>query len=282
MPVQLQSVFSENGKDKAGMCRTALIDISERKQAEERIVSVNTQLEKNIAELSACNTELESFSYAISHDLKAPLRSIAGFTKIIMDDYANVLDEQGKDYFNRTIKAANRMSGLLDDLLKLSFVARTDLASTTVNLSALASDITRRLSAEEPDRRVDVVIREGLHASGNVNLLRALLENLIGNAWKFTIKQEHARIELGAIEKDNARVYFVKDNGIGFDMAWCHKLFVPFQRLVSEKEFVGTGIGLSLAHRIVIRHGGSIWAESEPGKGATFYFTLPPAESSSI
>jgi light-regulated signal transduction histidine kinase (bacteriophytochrome) len=196
-----------------------------------------------------------------------------------MDDYANVLDEKGKDYFDRTIKAADRMSGLLDDLLKLSFVARTSLVTAVVNLSAVASEISRRLSSEEPGRKVECVIQDGLYASGTVSLLRALLENLIGNAWKFTMRQEHARIEFGAIEKDNSRVYFVRDNGIGFDMAWASKLFIPFQRLVAEKEFVGTGIGLSIAHRIIIRHGGSIWAEGEPGKGATFYFTLPSAEA---
>lgn len=197
-----------------------------------------------------------------------------------MEDYANVLDEKGKDYFNRTIKAANRMSALVDDLLKLSFVARADLAITTVNLSAIASDIARTLSSEDPDRKVDVVIQDGLYASGNLDLLRALLENLIGNAWKFTMREEHARIEFGATGKDNSRVCFVRDNGIGFDMHYVDRLFVPFQRLVSENEFAGAGIGLAIANRIITRHGGSIRAKGEPGKGATFYFTLPPAELS--
>jgi light-regulated signal transduction histidine kinase (bacteriophytochrome) len=225
-------------------------------------------------ELELVNKELEAFSYSVSHDLRAPLRSIDGFSQALLEDYEDKLEAQGKDYLGRVRAASQRMSQLIDDLLNLSRVTRAEVRYEKVNLSALAKAIAAELRETQPERRVEFVIGEDITAHGDSHLLRVLLENLLSNAWKFTSKHPRARIEFGAIQLEGRSLYFVRDDGAGFDMDYANKLFTPFQRLHTETEFPGTGIGLATVQRIIRRHGGTIWAEGEVEKGATFYFTL--------
>lgn len=220
------------------------------------------------------NAELEAFSYSVSHDLRAPLRSIEGFSQALRDDYSRKLDDAGRDYLDRVRAASSRMGQLIDDLLDLSRVVRTEMNFGPVNLSALAHEIADNFKKTQPARNVEFVITEGLTAHGDERLLRIALDNLLGNAWKFTGRRDRGRIEFGVVRKDGAPAYFVEDDGTGFDMAFADKLFVPFQRLHRTDDFSGTGIGLATVKRIIHRHGGRIWAESAPEKGATFYFTL--------
>ncbi|MFH1483702.1 MAG: MASE3 domain-containing protein [Chloroflexota bacterium] len=231
-------------------------------------------LARQAAELAAVNKELEAFSYSVSHDLRAPLRGIDGFSQALLEDYAGKLDAQGKDYLQRVRAACQRMAQLIDDLLSLSRVARAETRYEVVSLSGLAQTIATELRKAQPERQVEFIIAGGLVASGDVRLLRITLEKLLENAWKFTAKHPSARIEFGAVQREGKTVYFVRDNGVGFDMAFADKLFSPFQRLHAETEFPGTGIGLAMAERIVHRHGGRVWAEGEVERGATFYFTL--------
>jgi light-regulated signal transduction histidine kinase (bacteriophytochrome) len=227
------------------------------------------------AELAAANRELEAFSYSVSHDLRAPLRSIDGFSQAVLEDYADKLDEPGRDHLNRVRAATQRMGQLIDDLLKLARVTRAEIRPTTVDLSALAANVLAELQKNEPGRRVEYRIEPGLTAEGDARLLRVVLDNLLGNAWKFAGKTANARIEFGATRgSDGTPSYFVRDNGAGFDMAYANKLFSAFQRLHSMNEFPGTGIGLATVQRIILRHGGTVRAEGRPGAGATFYFTL--------
>ncbi len=226
-------------------------------------------------QLQAANKELEAFSYSVSHDLRAPLRSIDGFSHALLEEYEDKLDNQGKDYLQRVRGAAQRMGELIDDLLNLSGVSRGEMRLEKVNLSELAKSIAAELQGAEPERVLEMVIAEGMVATGDGGLLKAALENLIGNAWKFTGKRPDAKIELGIIHSNGNHDYFVRDNGAGFDAAHGAKLFGAFQRLHDASEFPGTGIGLATVQRIIHRHGGEIWAEGEPNKGATFYFTLP-------
>ena len=249
-------------------------DISDRKGAEARISALNEDLERRVAELGTLNRELESFSYSVSHDLRAPLRSIDGFSQALLEEYEGALDDQGRDYLRRIRAATVRMGDLIDDLLTLSRVTRREIRRERVDLSALARGIAQQLARSDETRRAEFTIASDLAASGDAQLLRVALENLLGNAWKFTSKEPVARIELGVGQQDGHRVYFVRDNGVGFDMAYSAKLFGAFQRLHREAEFPGTGIGLATVHRIVTRHGGRVWAEAEIGKGATFYFML--------
>jgi signal transduction histidine kinase len=254
-------------------------EISERKKAEQELWQHRQQLEKLVADrtvaLTAANEELESFSYSVSHDLRTPLRSIDGFSQMLLEECDRKLDDSEKDYLQRVRNGVQYMGELIDDLLKLSKVSRGTLARKTVDLSALAEATLTHLRASDPERKVDVCIAPGLSVNADATLLSAVLENLLGNAWKYTGKVDQAVIEIGEIERDGETVFYVKDNGAGFDMRYADKLFGAFQRLHMKDEFPGTGIGLATVHRIVLRHGGRIWAEAEPGKGATFFFTLP-------
>jgi signal transduction histidine kinase len=235
-------------------------------------------LERRAQELEAANSELESFSYSVSHDLRAPLRSIDGFSQALLEDYSSVLDEDGRRHLERVRRATQTMAVLIDDLLKLARVARAEMRRDEVDLSALASEVVAGLRDGQPAREVEFLAKPGLASRGDSRLLRVVLENLLGNAWKFTSKQPRARIEFGDVRAGNGPAYFVRDDGAGFDMNYATKLFGAFQRLHSVTEFPGTGIGLATCARIIHRHGGSIWAESVPGQGATFFFTLGGGE----
>ena len=225
-------------------------------------------------ELDASNKELEAFCYSVSHDLRAPLRSIEGFSKALEDDYTEKLDSHGKDYFKRIRKASRHMSQLINDLLNLSRITRSNLKFETVNLSAMVEKIVTDLRDMHPERKVDVIIPEEVEAEGDESLLLIALDNLLNNAWKFTKNTSHARIEFGVNHHDDKDVYFISDNGAGFEMEYVKKLFAAFQRLHDKSEYEGTGIGLATVQRIIHRHGGRIWAEGEVEQGATFYFII--------
>jgi PAS domain S-box-containing protein len=242
-------------------------DITERKKAEEELRRSNTELETS-------NKELESFSYSVSHDLRAPLRSMEGFSSALMEDYAEKLDEQGKKYLLYVKESSDLMGHLIDDLLKLSRVTRSEMNREEVDLTEIARKIAVELQKTEPTRKVKLEISSNMTTFGDRNLLRVVLENLLGNAWKFSSKTGSPRIEMGVAMHNGKQVYFIRDNGVGFEMAYADKLFKPFQRLHKASEFAGTGIGLATVQRIIQRHGGEVWAESKTGEGATFYFTL--------
>jgi len=225
-------------------------------------------------ELTATNKELEAFCYSVSHDLRAPLRSVDGFSKALVEDFGDKLDSQGKDYVRRVRRASQRMGQLINDLLSLSRITRSELHHEKVDLSEIAQKIVTELQEKESKRQVEVVIPKGIVVDGDARLLLIVMENLLYNAWKFTGKQPHARIEFGAKQNENKTVYFVNDDGTGFDMAYANKLFGTFQRLHAPAEFEGTGIGLATVQRIIHRHGGRIWAKGAVGQGATFYFTV--------
>lgn len=253
-------------------------DVSARRIAEQEIRDLNQRLSGYVSDLQVLNRELEAFSYSVSHDLRAPLRSIDGFSQALLEDYHDQLDETGKDYLSRVRGASQRMAALIDDLLRLSRITRAEMKCAELDLTAMSQQIVDGLRQSAPDRRLEIEIQPGMTALGDVQLLRIALENLIGNAWKFTGKQPDARLQIGQLEGDEGKVYFVRDNGAGFDMAYADKLFGAFQRLHSTQEFDGTGIGLATVQRIIHRHGGRVWAESSKGNGATFYFTLGKTE----
>lgn len=261
--------------------RTAelIAEIEERRRAEEAVSRLNEDLERRVrertAELEAANRELESFAYTVSHDLRAPLRSIEAFSKAIEEEKAGILDDAGKDYLRRVRASTSHMSQLIEAMLRLSRITRGELNRSTIDLSALAKNIADELKKDEPGRRVEFVIADGLFAEGDPAMLRAVLENLIRNSWKFTGNRVKSTIEFGTCRKDGKTVFFVRDDGAGFDMNYASRMFMPFQRLHQATEFPGIGIGLATVQRIINRHGGAIWAEGEVGKGATFYFTLP-------
>ena len=255
------------------------MDIEEKRRAEEKVSQLNLSLEQRVQErtsqLEASNRELEAFSYSVAHDLRAPLRAIDGFNQALVDDYGAMLPDEAKDLFQRARQASQRMAQLIDDLLNLSRVARAEMRQQRVNLSQMAEQIVAELQKAEPDRKVRAKIQPGITATGDDRLLRLVMDNLIGNAFKFTRKKSETEIEFGSVLRDGRRVLFVRDNGAGFSMQFAGKLFGPFQRLHAITEYPGTGIGLATVHRILLRHGGIIWPEAEQGKGATFFFTLP-------
>jgi len=254
--------------------RIQFVDITERKRAEEEINRLNRDLRQRVAALDAANKELEAFSYSVSHDLRAPLRSMDGFSQALLEDYRERLDEKGREYLQRIRAGSQRMGQLVDDLLLMSRVTRREMQYAEVDLTTLAQEAALTLQQTDPARRVEFVVAPHLVARGDAPLLRLALENLLGNAWKFTARHPSATIEFGAAEVNGATAYFVRDDGAGFDMAYAGRLFKPFQRLHSVTDFSGTGVGLATVQRIVQRHGGRIWAEAEVEKGATFYFTL--------
>jgi PAS domain S-box-containing protein len=268
--------------DDKGKIQGAIVvnqDITVLKQAEEEIRTLNEELEKRVKDrtiqLEAVNIELQSFAYSISHDFRAPLRALNAFSASLIEKYADQLDEQGLHYLKRISNAALYMSDLVDDLLNLSRITRTGIKEQKADISHMAVEILKELSEAEPERRVKVTVEPNLTAKGDLALLKAALENLLGNAWKFSSQEAQAEIEVGLKSTGGEEIFFVRDNGAGFNMAYADKLFGAFQRLHKVGEFPGTGIGLATVQRVINRHGGRIWAESEVGKGATFFFTLP-------
>ena len=247
---------------------------AERERAEREIVQLNAELKRRIHQAEATNKELEAFSYSVSHDLRSPLHGIDGWSHVLLEEYGGQLDAQGQDYLRMIRSEVARMNGLIKALLDLARVSRNEMHLETVDLSALCRELERELRAAEPERQVELLIAPGLTVRGDGALLRAALQNLLGNAWKFTRDRKPARITVGLQAQADQNVYFVRDNGAGFDMAFSSKLFAPFQRLHSQKEFAGTGIGLATVQRIIHRHGGTVWAEGAVNQGATFYFTL--------
>lgn len=269
-------ILDENGK--IVQLNGVVQDISERKQAEEEIRKLNAELEQRVqqrtAELQAVNRELEAFSYSVSHDLRAPLRTLDGFSGALLADYQSQLDQQGKHYLTHIQNASRQMGQLIDDLLNLSRIARHEVKLEQVNLGILARRIADELQTAAPERRMEFDIPVSLIVHGDPRLIKIALENLIQNAFKFTSRRELAHIQLGMLEQGGERIYFVRDNGVGFDMAYAGKLFTPFQRLHGTSEYPGTGIGLTIVQRIITRHGGRIWPEAKVNQGATFFFTL--------
>jgi light-regulated signal transduction histidine kinase (bacteriophytochrome) len=240
--------------------------------------SANADLERRVAErtrqLEAANRELEAFAYAVSHDLRAPLRSMSGFSQILQENAPPGLDEKSRHYLQRIHDASLRMSGLIEDLLNLSRIGRSELTQRPISLSQIAAEAAAAIRERHPAREVQLEIAQGMEVNADPRLLRIALENLLSNAWKYTSRASQANVSVGVQAGDHGPVYFVRDNGVGFDMKYVDKLFVPFQRLHPEAEFPGSGIGLVTVQRIIARHGGRVWADAKPNEGATFYFTL--------
>lgn len=249
--------------------------LADRKRAEQESRKLNEELKQRTVQLELANRELEAFSYSVSHDLRAPLRSINGFSQALLEECGPALSPTAKSYLNRVRAATVRMGQLIEGILELGRVTRSQVRVGPVNLSALAEEIAAELRASDPVRSVQFAIARNACARGDSRLLHSVLANLLGNAWKFTSKQPLAKIEFGVSEDGGERVFFVRDNGVGFDMAYADRLFGPFQRLHHLTEFEGAGIGLATVQRIIYRHGGKIWAEGAVGRGAAFYFTLP-------
>ena len=231
-------------------------------------------LDQRAQDLQFLNDELESFAYSVSHDLRAPLRSIDGFAHALLEELDSKLDDTNRDYFNKIRKSSQKMGQLIDDILQLSRITRTDLKIEAVNLTQLAHDSVAKFKDLEPDKNLTVTITDNMYANGDPILLSLLVDNLVSNAYKYTSHTPHAEIVFGYLDKDSRRIYFIKDNGVGFDMQYVHKVFTAFQRLHKDSEFPGTGVGLAIVLRILERHKGKIWAEAGIDKGATFYFTL--------
>jgi len=251
---------------------------AERRRAEIEVRALNEGLESRVvartAEIAAVNRELEAFAYSVSHDLRAPLRHMTGFSQVLLEDYGDALDETAKDFLHRITRASVHMGHLIDGLLALSRVSRGDLERTDIDLSAMVQNIAQKFHLAEPDRQVGIAVAPHLHVRADARLMFLVLQNLLSNAWKFTAKTAHAEIAFGTTERDGRLVYFIRDNGAGFDMAYVDKLFAPFQRLHTTAEFEGTGIGLATVARIINRHGGKVWIDSAIGTGTTASFAV--------
>jgi signal transduction histidine kinase len=281
MLLNARRVYRED--DHASMILLAIEDVTEKRVAQEELRRVNAELEHRVcertAQLEASNKELEAFCYSVSHDLRAPLRAIDGFSQELLVSYAGQLDDQGRHYLERIRASSQRMAQLIDDLLQLSRLTRSEMRHRQVDLSGMAREVADGLRVWEPGRDVVWVIEPGVSGFGDPRLLRLVLENLLGNAWKFTGKHPRATIAFGQAESEDGPAYFVRDDGAGFDMAFADKLFGAFQRLHSDRDFPGTGIGLAIVRRIISRHGGRVWGEGAVERGASFSFTLPPRPS---
>ena len=277
--VMYNATVYRNGAGEVEGVFAAVRDVTELRKYEGNVKRLNRELQGQITQLTAANEELEAFSYAVSHDLRAPLRSIDGFSQILTEDYSENMDEQALDYLTRIRAATKRMGQLIDDMLKLSRVTRGEMRFEKIDLSALASEVAKQKKHQYPDVNVEVIIANGLEAFGDKGLAEVALDNLFDNAWKFTSLAEKPVIEFGCRHLSGEDLFFVKDNGVGFDQAYVNKLFKPFQRLHHEKEFPGTGIGLATVQRIVNRHGGRTIAESTTDRGAIFYFSLASVRS---
>ena len=270
----LEHEIAERAKQQAIMHRATL----QLRQREDELNRHRNHLEELVGqrthELSTVNKELEAYSYSIAHDLRAPLRAVTSFSQILLDDAAEKLDSDQRDSLQRVVNASKHMADLIDDILELSRITRKELQREQIDLSGLVRDILEELRRADPVRKLTATIADGVTVEGDAKLLRVALENLLGNAWKYTAKVEQPSIEFGTTTQEEKTVFSLKDNGVGFDMRYVDKLFHPFQRLHNSQDYEGTGIGLATVQRVVQRHGGQIWASGEPGKGASFYFTL--------
>jgi light-regulated signal transduction histidine kinase (bacteriophytochrome) len=251
-------------------------------QNEAELRQLNIELEHRVAErtrqLETANEELESFNYSVAHDLRSPLRSIDGFSRVLSNKYHDQLDATGQDWLERICRASQHMGHLIDDILKLSQVTRSPLKREPIDLSKIAENVADSLGRTNPERQVRFILQQGLSVQADHGLLHVVMDNLLSNAFKFTGKKADAEIEFGVRDIDGKRAFFVRDNGDGFNMEYAHKLFGAFQRLHTANEFEGTGIGLATVQRVIYRHNGKVWAEAIEGLGATFYFTLPQME----
>ncbi len=277
--VHIAAVVAQSG-DSATVCRAVISDITELRQAHAKIQLMAGELEKQVeertAQLEFANRELESFSASVSHDLRSPLQSISGFSEILLKAYREKLDETGKDYLSRICRGAERMGELIEDLLNLSHVVQSEMHCAVIDLSLLSREVLADLTQTHPERQVEVFVTGGMLVHADMRLIKVAVENMLRNAWKYTSKVKEPRIEVTEqVEPDGGKTFLIRDNGAGFDMAHAGRLFTAFQRLHESNDYEGTGIGLAIVQRIMQRHGGKIWAEGEPGNGATFFFTFP-------